>query len=225
MKNVYHVYSQDLLPRAHVEYLETLSSDMNVKPKVIYDIGSCVQHWYRHAKRIWPEADIYCFDAFEYLKPLYDETKVNFNNVLLYDVDYAKIKFYKNDFYYGGNSIYKEETSFFPSTGFVMRETITLDTLVQLKSIPYPDLIKMDIQSAELDCLRGASKCLEHATHLIIEIVKDEINYNRGGPKKEEIIDYLKNIDWYILHPAFSSNPCDADYSFVNIKKIRRTNY
>ena len=92
MENIYHVYNQDLLPMAHIEYLEILSSDMNVKPKVIYDIGSCVQHWTRHAKRIWSDADIYCFDAFDYLKPLYDKTKVNFNNVLLYDVDYAKIK-------------------------------------------------------------------------------------------------------------------------------------
>ena len=36
------------------------------------------------------------------------------------------------------------------------------------------DLLKMDIQCGELDCIRGATKCLENATHLIIEIVKYE---------------------------------------------------
>ena len=221
MENIYHVYSQDLLPVAHIEYLEMLSSDVNIKPKVIFDIGSCVQHWTRHAKRIWPDAEIHCFDAFSYLKPLYDETKINFHNVLLYDIDYAKIKFYQNDMFYGGNSIYKEETSYFPSTNYILKETITLDTLVQVKSIPYPDLIKMDTQSGELDCIRGATKCLENATHLIIEIVKDNVIYNRGSPKREEIIDYLKNIGYYILHPAFSGNPCDEDWCFVNVKKLK----
>lgn len=75
------VISQDSLPVAHIEYLEHLSSDLNVKPQVIDDIGSCVQHWRRRAKRIWTDADIYCFDAFEYLKPLYDKTQVSSTNV------------------------------------------------------------------------------------------------------------------------------------------------
>lgn len=222
MKNIWHVYSQDLLPVAHIEYLEHLSSDCNVKPKVIYDIGSCVQHWYKHAKRIWSESEIFCFDAFSPLKELYDKTNVNFNNVLLYSDDNCKIKFYQNDEWYGGNSIYKEETSYFPSDKYIIKETITLDTLVELKSIPYPDLIKMDIQSAELDCIRGASKCLEHCSYLIIEIVKDGIMYNRGSPKKQEIIDYLKNINYYILNPSFSDNPCDSDFCFVNVKKLKQ---
>lgn len=72
-----------------------------------------------------------------------------------------------------------------PSTTYTNKETITLDTIVKLKSIPYPDLIKIDIQAAELDCIRGATKCLEHASQLTIEIVKATINYNRGGPKKK----------------------------------------
>ena len=68
MENIEYVYSQDLLNIAFVEFLEHMSSDMNIKPKVSYDIGSCVQHFYRHAKRIWRDADIYCFDAFSCFK-------------------------------------------------------------------------------------------------------------------------------------------------------------
>ena len=221
MANIDYVYSQDLLPVAFIEYLEHMSSDMNIKPKVIFDIGSCVQHFYTHAKRIWRDADIYCFDAFSYLKPLYKKTNVNFDNVLLYSDDYCKIKFYENPLYYGGNTIYREQTSYFPDTQYKIKETITLDTLVKSKKYPYPDLIKVDVQGAELDIIKGASQCLENASYLILELIKDNIDYNRGAYKKHEVIDYLKNIGWYVLNPAFSGNPVDDDWAFVNVRKLR----
>jgi len=221
MKNIDFVYNQDLLNLAFVEYLEHMSSDMNIKPKVIFDVGSCVMHFQRHAKRIWRDADIYCFDAFSYLKPLYKRTNVNFDNVLLYSDDYCRIKWYENPLYYGGNSIYREQTSYFPDTQYKILETITLDTLVKLKNYPYPDLIKLDTQGSELDIIKGAPLCMEHASYLIIEIVRDGIEYNRGGYKKNEVIDYLKNIGWYVLNSDFSSNPVDSDWCFVNAKKLK----
>ena len=56
-----------------------------------------------------------------------------------------------------------------------MKETITLDTLVNNKNYPLPDLIKADIQGAEMNMLKGAKKCLENATFLILEIPKKNI--------------------------------------------------
>ena len=46
----------------------------------------------------------------------------------------------------------------------------TLDKLVTARSLPLPDLIKLDLQGAELMCLRGAAKCLEHAQAVILEV-------------------------------------------------------
>lgn len=221
LENIYNVFSQDLLPPAHIEFLELLKSDFNTNFEVIYDIGSCCMHWYFHSKRIWRNADIYCFDAFTPLIELYKKENVNFDNVLLYSDDNCRIKFYQNDLFYGGNSIYKENTSYFPENNYIIKDTITLDTLVEQKQYPYPNLIKIDCQGAELDILKGASKCLEHASHLILEIVKDNIEYNIGSPKKHEIIDYLKNIGYLCLVPAFSGNPCDEDWCFINYKKLK----
>ena len=65
MDNIYYIFSQDLLPLNHQAFLERLSCDKRCDVKVIYDIGSCVMHWYTHARRIWKNADIICFDAFE----------------------------------------------------------------------------------------------------------------------------------------------------------------
>jgi FkbM family methyltransferase len=221
LENIYNVFNQDLLPAAHIEFLELLKSDYNTDFKVIYDIGSCVMHWQRHANRIW-RADIYCFDAFTPLVELYKKENVKFDNVLLYSDDNCKIKFYQNDHWYGGNSIYKENNrTYFPENNYLIKETITLDTLVEQKQYPYPDLIKIDAQGSELDIIKGASKCLENATHLIIEIVRENIEYNIGSPKRHEVIDYLKNIGYLCLCPAFSGNPADDDFCFINYRKMK----
>jgi len=222
MDNIYYIFSQDLLPLNHQAFLERLSCDKRCDFKVIYDIGSCVMHWYTHARRIWKNADIICFDAFSPLKELYEKENVKFENVLLSDSDNSKVKFYQNDNFYGGNSLFKENTKYFPEDVFIMKETITLDTLVNNKNYPLPDLIKADIQGAEMNMLKGAKKCLENATFLILEILKKNIEYNLGAPTQEEIVDYLKSIDYYAWAPCFSSNPADEDWCFVNMKKFRK---
>ena len=221
MDNIYYIFSLDLLPLSHIAFLEKICCDKRCDIKTIYDIGSCVMHFYSHAHRIWPNAEIICFDAFSPLQYLYEKENVKFENVLLSDVDNMRIKFYQNDNFYGGNSYYKENTEYFPSDIFIIKETITLDTLVENKKYNFPDLIKMDIQGAEMDALKGSKKCLEHATFLILEIPNENSNYNLGAPKQHEIIDYLKTIGYYVFAPKFSSNPMDSDWAFVNIKKIK----
>ena len=63
MNNIFKVFHQDLLPPDHYKFLEFLSESLHFKPSVIYDIGSAVLHWERHAKRIWTDSNIICFDS------------------------------------------------------------------------------------------------------------------------------------------------------------------
>ena len=46
----------------------------------------------------------------------------------------------------------------------------TLDSVVAERGLPGPYLIKLDVQGAELDVLRGSLKTLEHATVVVAEI-------------------------------------------------------
>ena len=64
MNDIFHVYSQDLLPKSHSKFLKFLERELHCTPRVIFDIGSAVLHWDRHAKRIWPYSSIVCFDVF-----------------------------------------------------------------------------------------------------------------------------------------------------------------
>ena len=64
IRNIYDVYNQDLLPANHYRFLEFSHDSFRFEPFVIFDIGSAVLHWERHAKRIRPGSEIICFDAF-----------------------------------------------------------------------------------------------------------------------------------------------------------------
>ena len=130
MDNIFHVFNQDLLPRDHVNFLENVfNNKFQIKPQIIYDIGAATLHWERHAKRLWPDSKIYCFDAFSPLQELYEQQNINYKICCLSDVDDLEVKFYQNDMMFGGNSIFKEiNDNVFPEENYVIKKTITLDT-------------------------------------------------------------------------------------------------
>ena len=70
-----------------------MENRFKIRPQIIYDIGAATLHWERHAKRIWPNAKIYCFDAFDPLEELYKKENVNYNICCLSDVDDIEVKF------------------------------------------------------------------------------------------------------------------------------------
>jgi len=205
--------NKDLLPDKHIQYLNKLKAE-GFEPKVIYDIGSCVLHWTVHAKRIWPEAKIILFDAFEPAKFLYKDYE-NYVGVLS-DKDDDVVKFYQNDYFPGGNSYYREiggEGGFFPEDRFIEKKTRTLDSIVKERGFPLPDFIKIDVQGCEVDILRGGENTVQHARRMVIELQHTE--YNLGAKLANESIGIIENMGWICSDPLFQNNGCDGDYGFL----------
>lgn len=209
-RNIEHVAGQDLLPRESVEYLKSMSAN----PKVIYDIGSCVLHWERHARQTWPQAELYLFEANKDVKKLYDRTNQNYNLGVLTDIDNKAVKFYKDPMNLGGNSYYKENTVHYNETHAVHEIGMTLDTIVAKNNWPLPDLIKMDVQGAETDILKGAKTCLQNCKDLILEC--QHVEYNSGAPLVTDVIEYVKSLGFELVS-NFSKNDTDGDYHFRRI--------
>ena len=106
----------------------------------------------------------------------------------LSNVSNLEVKFYQNDFLFGGNSIFKEKNDeVFPPENYVVKTTITLDEIINNQKIPYPDLIKIDDQGNELNILKGATNVLKCCSYLILEL--QEVEYNEGAPQKDAVID------------------------------------
>jgi FkbM family methyltransferase len=206
-KNIEIVSANDMLPIDHINYIKAL----DIKPRVIYDIGSCVLHWERHARKTWPEADLYLFEANRDVKKLYDRTNQCYNLGVLTDIDTKAVKFYKDPMNLGGNSYYKENTVHYNETHAIHEIGMTLDTIVNNNYWPLPDLIKMDVQGAEVDILKGAKTCLATCKDLILECQHTE--YNLGAPLVDSVIKYLESIG-YKLISNFTRGGIDGDYHF-----------
>jgi len=57
----------------------------------------------------------------------------------LSNVNNLSVKFYQNDMLFGGNSVFKEKNeNVFPPENFIVKKTITLDTLVHEKTYLIP---------------------------------------------------------------------------------------
>ncbi len=91
-----------------------------------------------------------------------------------------------------GNGIYKENTNVpFKVT---KRKAVTLDTLLPGQRF---DLIKIDVQGAELDIIQGSPGFIHNAKYLWIELQPH--NYNIGAPSAGKVIGYLHQIGFEMV--------------------------
>jgi len=210
--------AQRLLPWPHLEYLTKLR-DSGYQPRVIYDIGACVLHWTSEVSALWPNAEFIAFEAMDAAEFLYKERGMRYHMGVLSSVDGATVNFYQNNEHPGGNSYYLENAevnseapAYFNESHRRSLKTHTLDTVVFNKGFPLPDLVKMDVQGAELDVLMGASSVLVTAKHVILEL--QQVEYNKGAPMNTVVIDYMNQIGFDCLGMFHNAGP-DGDYHFV----------
>lgn len=209
--------SRRLLPQTHVDYLKALRHQ--VTPNVIYDIGACVLHWTNEASAIWPDAKFIAFEAMPEVESLYKEKGLDYAIGVLSNYDGRTLEFYQNTEHPGGNSYYRENVELSPAAKELFNEkhkrtvtAMTLDTVVKQKGLPMPNLIKMDVQGAELDVLMGATECLRHCTDLILEL--QVVEYNKGAPLRDEVIEYVMGLGFNFVSGPFCNNGPDGDYHF-----------
>jgi FkbM family methyltransferase len=210
--------NQPLLPQKHVDFLWALAA-YGVQPKVIYDVGACVLHWTSVATKVWSDAQIIAFEAMPEVESLYRRAGVaGIYGAVLSDQVGKLVEFYQNTEHPGGNSYYKENIDHNPVVDQYFNDshkrvaiTTTLDRLVSDFFLPKPDFIKMDIQGAELDALKGATNILPTVQHLILEL--QHVEYNKGAPNCQEVIQYLDSQGFDLVERFVATN-VDGDYYF-----------
>lgn len=223
LQRLRNLSNQDLLPIDHENFLHSIK-DLN--PKTVYDIGACVLHWTRHAKEVWPDSKYVLFEAMDEVEPIFRENGYNdYHLGVLSSQDNQEIEFYQNLEHPGGNSYYRENEKINPMAAELFSEekmvkkiTKTLDTVIREKNLPIPNLIKMDVQGAEMDILKGATETLSNPECRAVILELQHKDYNIGAPKYEQVIEYMESI-------GFRNEPkgpfCgsvenfDADYFFV----------
>lgn len=206
------------IPQDHINYLTKLKEG-GFEPRVIYDIGACVLHWTRVAQSLWPKAEVIAFDGFDKPEFMYKEAGLRYHIGVLSDKE-DFVSFYQNDFYPGGNSYYREvghpdsHTLFADSTVRLV-PTYCLDNVVEKMGFPLPDLVKIDVQGAELDIIKGGLSTIKNAKHLIVEM--QHTDYNAGAPKVDVTLPFIESLGFKCVARRFAAAEVDADYGFVRV--------
>jgi len=224
----YYLRFADILmtPYDHIDYLYQMKYEQDIKPKVIYDIGSNCLHWSKVAQMVWKDSKIYHVDGFEPLENLYITRGVDYSIEVLSDNDHKVVTYYENFKNHGGCSYYELNYDDFPYnvSAFknenyreVTRKVKTLDTLVKERGWAQPDLIKMDVQGCELDIIKGAVNTIRYCPNIILELQNKE--YMKGAPMRDEVIEYMRFIGYELVsHFTQNSSDADGDYHFSRHK-------
>ncbi len=190
-----------------------LGKVLRVKPKTIIHIGAhLAQDGHNYTKLgsqlvIWGEADSV---SAAYVRDNFPRDTVV--ESIFWDSDALMIDFYEFDKNERNSAIAPVEST--KLVRKVKKKTTTLDTEFHGKFLPYPIMLVLDVQGAELHVLAGAKKLLERITFVVIEIAAQDQGYTET-PSRQQIHSILKG---YGMKPAIFRNSHDktyTDYLFV----------
>jgi FkbM family methyltransferase len=88
-----------------------------------------------------------------------------------------------------GDSYFREATAHYQGVSATTVQATTLDRLIERHDLPLPDLIKADVQGAELDVLAGGPNALANAQLVLLECPITA--YNEGAPNIDEYFRFM----------------------------------
>ena len=162
-------------------------------PTRILDIGANVGQFHQAAKQAFPDAYIYSIEANEDCRQSLSQITDDFAITLL-TAKPGTYDFYtlKNGPSATGNSVYKELTDHYSDdkVEIVKAEGKPLSYLFPPES--YFDLIKIDVQGAELDVMEGGRSLCSKAKAILLET--SLIAYNEGAPNLGDVAIFMDQL-------------------------------
>lgn len=191
-------------------------------PESILDIGANVGQFYNEIKKIFPNSYYYLIEGNDSCEVVLKTLNVDYSISLLSDSE-KEVDFYirKHEPRCTGNSIYRENTSFYDDDQiFILKkQTKTLSSILNDKIF---DLVKIDVQGSEIDIINGGIDIIKNAKGVLMEI--SLVEYNQNAPLKEFVFEYMSNIGFIpietignINHPI-THQLIQKDILFINQK-------
>ncbi len=217
------------------EFDKEILKNLQSKKPIVFDIGCFVGNFSRKLRKKLnlTNNNFYLFDANPYLK-LRDFKYFNeaFTNKI------RVMNFHLNQFFPAAGSSLKEDVKNDIKWNFTRKlitlslgksfksfkvKTNTLDNFCRKKKIKKIDILKIDVEGAELEVLEGGKKILDK-THIIqVEILQNKENFDQI---KNKIISLLNNYNFEIIKEkniwsvSLFSNLKAIDILFVKSKIV-----
>lgn len=157
----------------------------------VYDIGANAGKWTRDMSRMLPDANFIMFEANESHRANLAKRKFPVYIEILSSVEEDK-KFFSIGG--TGDSLYLENTIHYNEDNFRWVKTKTLDSIIEKDNLKKPNFIKLDVQGAELDILKGAGNSLDECHLIYMEC--PVLEYNIGAPTFNDYIHFMKQLGY-----------------------------
>lgn len=168
-----------------------------VRPKRCLDIGAHVGDFSLEILRHSPECELIAIEANPNCEPYLNKRKLNYDMIALGSSKTTAELFIEQQNSIGtGASLYKENTEWYQEGKYskVSVPVETLDSRSYFKD-EVIDLVKLDVQGAELDILQGGRKTIMRSNYVLIEV--SLMQYNLGAPLIDKVVNQMKE---YVFH-------------------------
>jgi FkbM family methyltransferase len=172
------------------------------RPTGILDVGANRGNWARAAHQLFPQARILMFEAQASMEAglltlaAQQPGKFNVHIVLLGPENRDSVEFFQIDAYPAtGSSMYQEQTAYPRSVQHLPMRRLD-DVVCETRESTF-QLLKLDVQGAELDVLKGASKILSGLEVVVMEL--SIVEYNKGAPSVAEVIRTMEDYGFRLF--------------------------
>lgn len=195
--------------------------NLGFRPGGIIDIGAHVGDWTRSIKKVFPSTPVLMVEARESQRPYLEAACAELGGVsyviaLLGSKRSEAIEFHVHD---TGSSLFSERSNVSrTSTRLPMNMLDELAGGFPLSSGPL--FIKLDVQGAEIEVLRGAIKTLARAE--IVQLEVQLLHYNEGAPSAASVIAFMDQNGFAIFDIAGFVRPNKVDLVQIDLLFVRK---
>jgi FkbM family methyltransferase len=193
----------------------------HITPKRALDIGAHVGGFTRSLLAQFPNCQVVMVEANSHCEPHLQTVGCAYEIVALCDYNGQALLYMENDNQIGtGASLYKENTVWYSKGEKQTVTTKRLDDCNYFDGAPI-DLIKMDVQGAELDIIKGGGNTIKNATFVLMET--SLLQYNQEAPLIDSVVEKMVSMDfcmWDIVeyHKLSDGTIFQLDILFKNLR-------
>lgn len=169
-------------------------NNINYTPKKVLDIGANIGQFHDMFTSIFPDVEMLSIEGNVNCEKYLKEKNLNYKICMLSNSE-KLATFYTNTEVCGGSSLFKETTEYYVNSQEIKVNTTTLDSIIP-PSIVY-DYIKLDVQGAELDIIKGGLHTILKSSFLQLEL--SILEYNEGAPLIGDIISFLNPLGFKVF--------------------------
>lgn len=194
----------------------------HIAPKRALDIGANVGNFTKELSYQFPDCQIVMIEANKNCEPYLRLLSKPYEIIALSDKNgTAELHMEDNNPTGTGSSLYKENTGWYTQGKTQTVITKCLDDCNYFNGASI-DFIKMDVQGAELDIIKGGENTIKNTTFVLAEV--SLLEYNQDAPLIDAVVDKMISLNFCMVdiveyHRLDNGLIFQLDILFKNLKK------